>query len=246
MNHDQIEGRQPVREALRAQKRRVLEIQVASGIQRSDIEELLDSGLRQGAEISWTSRDILDREAKTGAHQGVIALCEPYPYEPVSQLMEAAARSESPPFLLVAAHIKDPQNLGALIRTAETAGVDGVIIPKRRAVGITPAVVKASAGATEHLSISMVTNLVRTVNQLKERRVWFYGADMNGETLYDVRLDGAIGLCVGSEGSGLPRLLKESCDGLVSIPLCGSIESLNVSAAGAVVMFEVVRRRLEC
>ncbi len=244
MKRDRIEGKQPVREALRSNRRRIHHLQISQRVSRSDVEDLLQEAARQEIEVSWVRESTVQKQSRIDSHQGVVAICEPFRYGSVEEVLSRANREGVPPMILVAAHIQDPQNLGALIRTAEVAGAHGVIIPRRRAAGVTSAVVKASAGATEHMPVVRVTNLVRTVKQLKDRRIWFYGGDVEGRCLYDVRLDGAVGLCVGSEGTGLPRLLKETCDGLVRIPQKGQIESLNVSVAGAVLMYEVVRRRM--
>lgn len=234
----------PVEEALRAGLRPIHQIYVSREIDRGATEELSRLAGCAGVQIHEVSRDFLASRAEIRVHQGVLALCGPYPYRSVDDLMQRALRRGEDPFLLVAAHIQDPQNLGSLVRSATEAGVHGVIVPKRRAASVTPAVVKASAGATEHMGIARVTNLVRTVEDLKERRVWVYAGDAAGQSMYEANLSGAIALCVGSEESGVPRLLSETCDGSISIPSRGEVGSLNASVAGAVMMYEVVRRRL--
>lgn len=240
-----IEGRNPVREVLRAGRRRVEELMLADGTAGSDLDRLEEAARSAGAKVSRVPRQVLDEKSPGPVHQGVMARCGPYPYSTVDAVLHRAQSCQEDPFILLADHIQDPHNLGSLIRTAEEAGVHGVIIPRRRAAPVTAAVVKASAGATEYMQVAMVTNLVRTARRLKEEHVWVFGADAGGLSVYDVNLSGAVALCVGSEGRGLGRLLAETCDELVALPSLGSIGSLNASVAGAVLMYEVVRRRAD-
>lgn len=240
---DQVEGRNPVRELLLARRREVFRMYLAEGMQQSDADELGSMAEDAGVSVRSVSRRVLDQMAESGAHQGVLVTCGPYPYCTVEDVLNRATSAGEDPFIVVAAHIQDPQNLGAIIRTSEEAGVHGVIIPRRRAAHITPAVVKASAGASEYMHVALVTNLVRTVRRLQEERIWMFAGDAAGVPVYDVNLSGAVGLCIGSEGEGVPRLLGQTCDGLVSVPSRGRVGSLNASAAGAVLMYEVVRRR---
>jgi len=232
----------PVEEALRARLRPVHQIYVARG-SGSGMRRLARLARAAGVDLREVSQDFLASRAEIRVHQGVLALARPYPYRSVDGMIDLARSRGEEPFLLVAAHIQDPQNLGSLIRSAVEAGVHGVILPKRRAAPVTPTVVKASAGATEHMAVAQVTNLVRTVQNLKERRIWVFAGDPDGGDLYDTNLSGAVALCVGSESTGIPRLLSETCDGLIAIPSRGEVGSLNASVAGAVMMYEVVRRR---
>ncbi len=238
-----IEGRNPVREVLRAGLRQIQELTLAEGIGGRDIESLERMARSEGVQVSRVARGVMDNRSSGPVHQGVMARCESYPYSTVEAILQAAQGRQEAPFILFADHIQDPHNLGSLIRTAEEAGVHGVIIPERRATPVTPAVVKASAGATEYMQVARVTNLVRTAKRLKEEHVWFFGADAGGTPVYEVELSGAIAVCVGNEGRGLGRLLSETCDQLVALPSRGRIGSLNASVAGAVLMYEVVRRR---
>lgn len=240
---DQIEGKNPVKEALQAGRREIFQMYLAEGLAKADLDELQTMARDAGIRVKYVPRQVLDRMAQSDAHQGVLVTCEQYPYCTVEDVLSRARTAGEDPFIVVAAHIQDPQNLGAIIRTAEEAGVHGVIVPRRRAAHITPAVVKASAGASEYMRVALVTNLVRTVRHLQDERVWVFAGDSDGEPVYDVDLSGAVALCIGSEGEGVPRLLAETCDGLVAIPSRGRVGSLNASAAGAVLMYEVVRRR---
>ncbi|MFO8060032.1 MAG: 23S rRNA (guanosine(2251)-2'-O)-methyltransferase RlmB [Bacillota bacterium] len=238
-----IEGRNPVRELLRAGRRRALEVVLAEGIGGKDIDALEKRAASLGVRTSRAPRRVLDQRSDGAVHQGVMARCEPYPYSSLEDLLDCARSRREDLFIVFADHIEDPHNLGSLIRTAEEAGVHGVIIPNRRAAPVTPAVVKASAGATEHMQVARVTNLVRTAERLKVEHVWFFGADAGGVPVYDVNLSGPVALCVGGEARGLSRLLAETCDEVVALPSRGRIGSLNASVAGAVLMYEVVRRR---
>ncbi len=177
-------------------------------------------------------------------HQGVVAICACVPYAQLEDVFARAQDKGHPPLLLIADRLEDPHNLGALIRTAEAAGADGVIIPKRRSASLTAIVYKTSAGAASHIPVVRVANLASTIDELKARGVWVYAADMDGESLYRTRFDGPCALVIGAEGGGVGRLVKEKCDGVVSIPMMGQINSLNASVAGAVVLYEVVRQRL--
>ena len=175
----------------------------------------------------------------------MIAWAAAYSYAEVSDMLEAAAQKNEDPFLILLDGIEDPHNLGAIIRTANTAGAHGVIIPKRRASGLTATVAKASAGALNYTPVAKVTNLAKTIDELKEKGLWFVCADMDGEQMYDLNLTGPIGLVVGSEGQGVSRLVKEKCDYIASIPMKGEITSLNASVAGGVLAYEIVRQRIQ-
>ena len=241
---EQIAGLRPVEEALRAGKRRINGIYLSADRADSESEQLAKLALSKGVPVRKIPRDHLDRKATISVHQGVLAVCAEYPYCSLQDILDISRQRAEDPFILIAANVQDPYNLGSLIRTAGETGVHGVIIPKRRAAPITPTVVKASAGATEYMQVARVTNLVRTVKDLKQRHVWVFAGEADGDSIYDVNLSGGIALVVGSEGSGVPRLLTETCDGLVALPSKGSVGSLNASVAGALLMYEVLRRRL--
>ena len=182
--------------------------------------------------------------SETRAHQGVIAQVAAYEYSTVEDILEKAEEKGEPPFLILLDNVEDPHNLGAIIRTANLAGAHGVIIPKRRAVGLTSTVAKTSAGAINYTPVAKVTNLVRTMEELKEKGIWFVCADMGGESMYRMNLTGPIGLVIGNEGEGVSRLVKEACDFTASIPMKGDIDSLNASVAAGVLAYEIVRQRL--
>ena len=181
----------------------------------------------------------------TGKHQGVIATAAAYEYAEVEDMLQAARDKGEPPFLILLDNIEDPHNLGAIIRTANLAGAHGVIIPKNRAVGLTATVARTSAGALNYTPVAKVTNLAKTIEDLKKEGMWFVCADMGGTTMYDLDLKGAIGLVIGNEGEGVGRLVKEKCDMIASIPMKGDIDSLNASVAAGVLAYEIVRQRLQ-
>ena len=236
---DLLYGRNSVLEALRARRRRVRRVLVASGAHGLD-------ALRAQCERERVPVEVVDRhrldQLSAGHHQGVLAEAEPFAY---LHLDEVLNNPEQPPFLLALDSLQDPQNFGSLLRTALAVGVTGVLLPEHRAVSVTPAVSNASAGAVEHLAIARVTNLARSLNQLKQHGVWVYGLAVEGAQPYwETDLHGPLALVVGSEGSGLGRLVRETCDGLVHIPMLpGSIESLNASVAGSLVLYEAFRQR---
>lgn len=186
----------------------------------------------------------LDMMAPGLNHQGVVLTLSAVPYVEVADILDAAAQKGEQPFVIIADEIEDPHNLGALIRTAETAGAHGLIIPKRRGVSLTAAVFKASAGAAAHLPVARVANLASAVEELKKQNIWVYGCDMEGQPWCQTDFSGGVALIVGSEGRGMNRLLKEKCDVIVTLPMQGQITSLNASVAGGIVMYEVARQRL--
>ena len=186
----------------------------------------------------------LDQLSETHAHQGVIAQVAAYDYSTVDEILARAEEKGEAPFLIILDNVEDPHNLGAIIRTANLAGAHGVIIPKRRAVGLTSTVAKTSAGAINYTPVAKVTNIVRTIEELKEKGIWFVCADMGGETMYDLDLTGPMGLVIGNEGEGVSRLVREACDFTASIPMKGDIDSLNASVAAGVLAYEIVRQRL--
>ncbi|WP_026486990.1 23S rRNA (guanosine(2251)-2'-O)-methyltransferase RlmB [Caldanaerobius polysaccharolyticus] len=237
-----IAGKNAVMEALKADEN-IDKLYVANGIGGHFIEEILALARDKGIPVQRVNKKKLD-DICPGKHQGIVAKAPPYKYKSVEDILKEARDKGEEPFVIVLDSIQDPQNLGSVLRTADACGVHGVIIPKNRAVGITPAVVKASAGAIEYVPVAKVTNIARTLNELKQAGLWIIGADMNGPVDYcDADLKGPIGLVVGSEGMGMRRLVKESCDVLVKIPMVGSINSLNASVAAAILMYEVFRQR---
>ena len=235
-------GIHAVSEALKSGARRFDYVGIARERHDQRMQRLLDDCRASGVQVRFLPREQLDRTANTNMHQGVIAVTTSKQYADVDALLEQRRGEHT--FLVVLDGIEDPHNLGALIRTADGAGVDGIIIPERRAAGLTGTAVKASAGASEHLPIARVTNISRTLDELKERNVWTVGLDERGAQSYDqlnYQMDCAIVL--GAEGKGLHDLVRRRCDFLVSIPMLGHVPSLNVSVAGAVVMYEVARQR---
>lgn len=194
--------------------------------------------------IKYVSRERLDQMSETGKHQGVIAYAAAYEYAQVEDILKLAEEKQEPPFLILLDNIEDPHNLGAIIRTANLAGAHGVIIPKNRAVGLTAAVARTSAGALNYTPVAKITNLVKTMEELKKKGMWFVCADMDGTRMYDLNLTGSIGLVIGNEGEGVGRLVKENCDFIASIPMKGNIDSLNASVAAGVLAYEIVRQRL--
>ena len=185
-----------------------------------------------------------DQLSETGKHQGVIAMTAAYDYAEVEDILEAAKAKGEPPFILLLDNIEDPHNLGAIIRTANLAGAHGVIIPKNRAVGLTATVARTSAGALHYTPVAKVTNLARTIDDLKKQGMWFVCADMGGTQMYDLDLKGPMGLVIGNEGDGVSKLVREKCDFIVSIPMQGDIDSLNASVAAGVLAYEIVRQRM--
>ncbi|MEG1633046.1 MAG: 23S rRNA (guanosine(2251)-2'-O)-methyltransferase RlmB [Oscillospiraceae bacterium] len=241
--NDLIEGRNAVIEALRA-GRTIDKIFIAKGETDRALGHITGKAREAGIPVTECDRRKLDAMSVTHSHQGVIAVCAVREYCSIDDILEVAAQRGEPPFVIVCDEIADPHNLGAIIRSAECAGVHGVIIPKRRSAGMTAIVGKTSAGAVEHMAVSKVTNLVSAVEELKEKGLWIYGAAAEGASpLWKTDFSGPVCLVIGSEGEGLGRLLTEKCDFLVSIPLKGKISSLNASAAAAVMMYEVVRHR---
>lgn len=239
-----IWGRNPVNEALRG-RRRVLRVYLASGVSESGIvADISERARQQNVPVQTVPRHELDRLAGSGEHQGAVAQVADYPYGDVDDILRRTRERGEIPFLLILDSLQDPQNFGSLLRTAEAVGVDGVIIPKRRAVGVTPAVVKASAGAVEHLEVAQVSNLVQMIESLKREGLWVVGVEAGGQQLYDqTDLTGPIAIVVGSEGAGLGRLVRESCDFLIRLPMQGRVTSLNAAVAGSIVLYEVWRQR---
>ena len=240
---EQIEGRNAVLEAFRSGKC-VDKLFILDGCQDGPVRTIAREARKKDTIINYVSKERLDQLSETRAHQGVIAQVAAYEYSTVEDILEKAEEKGEPPVLILLDNVEDPHNLGAIIRTANLAGAHGVIIPKRRAVGLTSTVAKTSAGAINYTPVAKVTNLVRTMEELKEKGIWFVCADMGGESMYRMNLTGPIGLVIGNEGEGVSRLVKEACDFTASIPMKGDIDSLNASVAAGVLAYEIVRQRL--
>lgn len=240
---EQIEGRNAVLEAFRSGKC-VDKLFILDGCQDGPVRTIAREARKTDTIINYVSKERLDQLSETRAHQGVIAQVAAYEYSTVEEILARAEEKGEPPFLILLDNVEDPHNLGAIIRTANLAGAHGVIIPKRRAVGLTSTVAKTSAGAINYTPVAKVTNIVRTIEELKEKGIWFVCADMGGETMYDLDLTGPMGLVIGNEGEGVSRLVREACDFTASIPMKGDIDSLNASVAAGVFAYEIVRQRL--
>ena len=238
-----IEGRNAVLEAFRAGKT-IDKLYVQEGIKDGPVQSIISEAKKQDTIVNFVSRERLNQMSQEGRHQGVIAHAAAYEYAEVEDILKAAEEKGEPPFIFLLDGIEDPHNLGAIIRTANLAGAHGVIIPKRRASGLTAVVAKTSAGALNYTPVAKVTNLAATIEELKEKGLWFVCADMNGELMYRLNLKGPIGLVIGSEGDGVGRLVREKCDMVASIPMKGDIDSLNASVAAGVLAYEIVRQRL--
>lgn len=238
-----IEGRNAVLEAFRSGKT-IDKLFVLDGCQDGPVKSIVREAKKHDTIITYVARERLDQMSETGHHQGVVAFAAAYEYAGVEDILEAAQKKGEPPFLFLLDGIEDPHNLGAIIRTANLAGAHGVIIPKRRAVGLTATVARTSAGALNYTPVAKVTNLVSTIEELKKQGMWFVCADMGGETMYRLNLTGPLGLVIGNEGEGVSRLVKETCDMIASIPMKGDIDSLNASVAAGVLAYEIVRQRL--
>ncbi|MDO4266153.1 MAG: 23S rRNA (guanosine(2251)-2'-O)-methyltransferase RlmB [Eubacteriales bacterium] len=247
MNHYnelKLEGRNAVLEALRAGKP-IDKLFVLDGAHDNALGNILREVKKHPeTKLSFVKKERLEELSETGKHQGVIAISAAYEYASVEDMLALAAEKEEPPFLFILDGIEDPHNLGAIIRTANLAGAHGVIIRQDRAVGLTATVAKASAGALNYTPVAKVTNISKTIEQLKKSGLWFVCADMGGEIMYRLNLKGPIGLVIGNEGKGVSELVKKSCDMIASIPMKGDIDSLNASVAAGVLAYEIVRQRL--
>ena len=242
-NENKIEGRNAVLEAFRSGKP-VDKLFVLDGCQDGPVRTIIREARKHDTIIQFVEKERLHQLSETGRHQGVIAYTASYEYAEVEDMLALAKERGEDPFLVLLDGIEDPHNLGAIIRTANLAGAHGVIIPKRRAVGLTATVAKTSAGALNYTPVAKVTNLVKTMEELKKEGLWFVCADMGGEKMYDLNLKGPIGLVIGNEGEGVSRLVKETCDYVASIPMHGDIDSLNASVAAGVLAYEIVRQRM--
>ncbi len=238
-----IEGRNAVLEAFRSGKT-IDKLYVLDGCQDGPVLSIKREAKKQDTLLKYVTKERLDQLSGTGKHQGVIAVAAAYEYASVEEILAKAKEKNEPPFVFLLDNIEDPHNLGAIIRTANLAGAHGVIIPKNRAVGLTATVARTSAGALNYTPVARVTNLAKTIEDLKKEGLWFVCADMDGEIMYWQNLTGPIGLVIGSEGEGVGRLVKEKCDFTASIPMKGDIDSLNASVAAGVLAYEIVRQRL--
>ena len=238
-----IEGRNAVMEAFRSGKT-IDKLFVLDGCQDGPVKSIVREAKKHDTIVNFVAKERLDQLSDTGHHQGVIAFAAAYEYAEVEDILKIAEEKGEPPFIFLLDGIEDPHNRGAIIRTANLAGAPGVIIPKRRAVGLTATVARTSAGALNYTPVAKVTNMAATIEELKEKGMWFVCADMGGETMYRLNLKGSIGLVIGNEGDGVSRLVKEKCDMIASIPMKGDIDSLNASVAAGVLAYEIVRQRL--
>jgi len=238
-----VEGRNAVLEAFRSGKA-VDKLFVLERCEDGPVRTILREAKKHDTMVKFVKKERLDQISETGKHQGVIAMTAAYTYAEVDDILEAAREKGEPPFILLLDNIEDPHNLGAIIRTANLAGAHGVIIPKNRAVGLTATVARTSAGALNYTPVAKVTNLARTIEELKKQGMWFVCADMGGTQMYDLDLKGSIGLVIGNEGEGVSKLVREKCDFIASIPMHGDIDSLNASVAAGVLAYEIVRQRM--
>lgn len=237
-----IEGRNAVMEAFRSGKT-IDKIFVLAGSEDGAVRSIIREAKKHDAVVDFVRKERLDQISSTGKHQGVIAYAAAYEYSDIEDIFAKAEEKGEPPFVILLDNIEDPHNLGAIIRTANLAGAHGVIIPKRRAAGLTATVAKTSAGALNYTPVVKVTNITKTIEELKDRGLWFVCADMGGTKMYDLDLKGPIGLVVGNEGDGVSRLVREKCDFIASIPMKGDIDSLNASVATGILAFEILRQR---
>lgn len=242
MSIEYIAGRNTIIETLNSD-RDINKIFVAEGSRRGQIQQIINKANNKKVIVQFVPKRRLD-QLYDGNHQGVVAQVAAYKYFELDDLFEIATKREEPPFFLLLDEIEDPHNLGSIIRTADAVGVHGIIIPRRRAVGLTPAVSKSSTGAIEHIPVVRVTNMARTIDELKDRGVWIVGTDMKNSSDYRT-MDGKmpLGIVIGSEGKGIGRLVKEKCDFLINLPMIGHVTSLNASVAAAILMYEVLRQR---
>jgi len=244
IREDLIEGRNAVIEALKSD-RTIEYILIAKGDMVGSISVVLGLAKEKGIVTKEVDRRKLDQMSQTSSHQGVIAVITPYKYFELNDIFKYAEEKGEKPFIIILDEIEDPHNFGSIIRTAEVCGAHGIIIPKRKNVGATPIVYKTSAGAIEHMKIAKVTNINAAIEEMKERGMWVYGADMDGENyIFNTDLTGAVALVIGSEGRGISKLTKEKCDVLVKIPMVGKITSLNASVAGGIMMYEIMKQKI--
>ena len=242
---DLVEGRNAVIELLKSNKT-IEQLFIANGKMEGSINKILGLAKDKGVIVKEVDRKKLDLMSETKAHQGVIAQITPFKYSTVDEILNYAKQKDEDPFIVILDELEDPHNLGSIVRTAELCGVHGIIIPKRRNVGVTATVYKASVGAIEYVKIAKVTNVNSTIDELKAKNIWVYGADINGEEYsYDTNFNGACAIVIGNEGKGISKLTKNKCDKLVKIPMIGKMNSLNASVAGGIMMYEVLKGRIK-
>jgi len=243
VSEEYIVGKNPVLEVLRS-GRSVNKIWIAEGSLKGTMNQVMGMAKEAKIQVQLVPKKKLDQVAEGEAHQGVVAFVAAHAYAEVEDILQAAKEKNEEPFILILDEIEDPHNLGSILRTADAVGAHGVIIPKRRAVGLTSTVAKSSAGAMEYVPVARVTNIARTMEELKEKGIWMVGTDASGtQDFRQGRYDMGIGLVIGSEGKGMSRLVKETCDFTVRLPMVGQVTSLNASVAAALLMFEVHRQR---
>ncbi len=241
MEFEYIIGRNPVIEVLK-NRDDIEKVLVVNGDLKGSIKKIMGIAKDKNILVQEVSQKTLDNIAKGGVHQGVAAIVSPFEYSSIQDLLNLAKSREENPFVVILDEIEDPHNLGAIIRTAESAGVHGIIIPERRAASVNATVYSSSAGAVDYMKIAKVTNINNAIKKLKDAGLWIYGADMKGDIYYKTEMTGAVGLVIGNEGRGISRLVKENCDFIVKIPMFGDISSLNASNAASILMYEVVRQ----
>lgn len=240
---DKLEGRNPVMEAIKAD-RPINKIMVSRGVRHGSIKNIISLARQKGIPLYEVDSQKLDSVSESFNHQGVIAYIAPYSYYELEDILHQAKQKSEHPLIICLDEIQDPYNFGSILRTADAVGAHGVITLKRRAVQVTPVVAKASAGAVEHVPVARVTNLAGTLDILKKEGMWVVGADMSGETLFNLDLRGPLALVIGNEGKGLSRLVREKCDFVASLPMRGKIDSLNAAVAASVMLYEITRQRL--
>lgn len=243
MNKDYIEGRNPVIEVLKS-GREIEKILISEGNNVGSINKIIGICKDKNIIIQNVPKSKLDSMSETKSHQGVIAIVSAHKYSSIEDMFNLAEKRNEKPFIIILDEIEDPHNLGSIMRSAECVGAHGIIIPKRRAVGLTSVVAKTSAGAIEYIPVAKVSNISYAIDELKEKGLWIYGADMDGEGYYyEKDLKGSIGLVVGAEGKGMSRIVKEKCDFIVQIPMKGKVSSLNASVAASIIMYEILKQR---
>lgn len=242
LSEDMVAGRNAVMEALKG-SRSVNKLMIANGSTEGSIKEIIAVAKEKGVNIQYWDRSKLDSIARGIRHQGVLAQVAPVQYAELEDILQVAKDRNEPPFIVLLDELEDPHNLGAILRTADAAGVHGVLIPKHRSCPLSATVAKTSAGAVEHVPVARVGNLVQTIKKLKQEGLWVAAADMDGKDYYDTDLTGPLLLIIGSEGQGVGRLVKEQCDFVVRIPMVGKINSLNASVAGSILMYEAMKQR---
>lgn len=239
---DLVAGRIPAIETLKSE-RDINKVFIQDGLSGSKIDQVVQLAKDRRVQLSFVPKSKLDQLVDGANHQGVVVAASAMEYATIDELFKAAEERGEAPFFVLLDGVEDPHNLGSILRTADAAGVHGIIIPKRRAVGLTATVAKASTGAIEHVPVARVTNLVQTIQELKDRGMWFFGTDMEGQDYRQWKAEGSIGVVIGNEGKGLSRLVKEQMDGMITIPMTGHVQSLNASVAAALLMYEGYRQR---